>query len=221
MIERLAFGFLGQRPKQTKTPLPLAEWLGLALGGEKFANYSPCQQADTNEVGKGFFVCYRRADRMHEATSPLVLRGPLKKHAIIHHHFIKDQTMANTTTQKDYSKLTERQIFNLMLNTKEKIKKIQKEKASFQEKLTKELERKLEKNNKSLNSKLETLNEALKQLNAVFDQKRLNDCCFGHETPNIRTQEAMRDALNGENLETIEDLSAWANEVKREVNAEN
>ncbi len=59
--------------------------------------------------------------------------------------------MANTTTQKDYSKLTERQIFNLMLNTKEKIKKIQKEKASFQEKLTKELERKIEKNNKSLN----------------------------------------------------------------------
>ncbi len=129
--------------------------------------------------------------------------------------------MANTTTQKDYSQLSKRQIFNLMLSTEEKIKKIQKEKASFQEKLTKELERKLEKNNKSLNSKLETLNEALKQLNAVFDQKRLNDCCFGHETPNIRTQEAMRDALNSENLETIEDFSAWANEVKREVNAEN
>ncbi len=53
--------------------------------------------------------------------------------------------MANTTTQKDYSQLSERQIFNLMLSTKEKIKKIQKEKRSFQEKLTKELERKLEK----------------------------------------------------------------------------
>ncbi len=129
--------------------------------------------------------------------------------------------MANVTTQKDYFKLSKRQIFNLMLSTEEKIKKIQKEKASFQEKLTKELERKLEKNNKSLNSKLETLNKVLQELNAVFDQKRLNDCCFGHETPNIRTQEAMRDALNGENLETIEDLSAWANEVKKEVNAEN
>lgn len=35
MIERLAFqlGFLGQRPKQTKTPLPLAEWLGLSSRG--------------------------------------------------------------------------------------------------------------------------------------------------------------------------------------------
>ncbi len=129
--------------------------------------------------------------------------------------------MANVTTQKDYSQLSKRQIFNLMLSTEEKIKKIQKEKASFQEKLTKELEKKLEKNNKSLNSKLETLNKVLQDLNAVFDQKRLNDCCFGYETPNIRTQEAMRDALNGENLETIEDLSAWANEVKKEVNAEN
>ncbi len=129
--------------------------------------------------------------------------------------------MANTTTQKDYSQLSKRQIFNLMLSTEEKIKKIQKEKASFQEKLTKELERKLEKNNKSLNSKLETLNKVLQELNAVFDQKRLNDCCFGHETPNLETQQAMKDALNGENLETIEDLSAWANEVKKEVNAEN
>ncbi len=129
--------------------------------------------------------------------------------------------MANTTTKKDYSQLSKRQIFNLMLSTEEKIKKIQKEKRSFQEKLTKELERKLEKNNKSLNSKLETLNEVLQELNAVFDQKRLNDCCFGHETPNIQTQQAMRDALNGENLETIEDFSAWANAVKKEVNAEN
>ncbi len=129
--------------------------------------------------------------------------------------------MANTNTKKDYSQLSKRQIFKLMLSTEEKIKKIQKEKASFQEKLTKELEKKLEKTNKSLNSKLEILNKVLQELNAVFDQKRLNDCCFGHETPNIRTQEAMRDALNGENLETIEDLSAWANEVKKEVNAEN
>ncbi len=129
--------------------------------------------------------------------------------------------MANTTTQKDFSQLSKRQIFNLMLSTEEKIKKIQKEKASFQEKLTKELERKLEKNNKSLNSKLEKLNKVLQELNAVFDQKRLNDCCFGHETPNIRTQEAMRDAVNGENLETIEDFSVWANAVKKEVNAEN
>ncbi|GAA7481536.1 hypothetical protein KVK32_00865 [Helicobacter pylori] len=129
--------------------------------------------------------------------------------------------MANTTTQKDYSQLSERQIFNLMLSTKEKIKKIQKEKISFQEKLTKELDKKLEKNNKSFNSKLEKLNKVLKELNLVFDQKRANDCCFGHETLNLETQQAMRDALSGKNLEAIEDFSAWANEIKKEVNAEN
>ncbi|MGL2606708.1 hypothetical protein ACQJ65_07820 [Helicobacter pylori] len=129
--------------------------------------------------------------------------------------------MANTTMQKDYSQLSKRQIFNLMLSTEEKIKKIQKEKASFQEKLTKELEKKLEKSDKSFTSKLEKLNKVLQELNAVFDHKRANDCCFGHETPNIQTQQAMRDALSGENLETIEDFSAWANEVKKEMNAEN
>ncbi|WP_187836358.1 hypothetical protein [Helicobacter pylori] len=129
--------------------------------------------------------------------------------------------MANTTTQKDFSQLSKRQIFNFMLSTEEKIKKIQKEKVSFKEKLTKELEKKLERNNKSFNARLEKLNKVLKELNSVFDHKRANDCCFGHETPNIQTQQAMRDALKDENLETIEDFSAWANEVKKEVNAEN
>ncbi|MGL2790802.1 hypothetical protein ACQJ9A_08025 [Helicobacter pylori] len=129
--------------------------------------------------------------------------------------------MANTTTQKDFSQLSKRQIFNLMLSTEEKIKKIQKEKVSLKEKLTKELEKKLEKSDKSFTSKLEKLNKVLQELNAIFDQKRLNDCCFGHETPNIQTQQAIRDALSGENLETIEDFSAWANEVKKEMNAEN
>ncbi|PUD37166.1 hypothetical protein [Helicobacter pylori] len=129
--------------------------------------------------------------------------------------------MANATTQKDFSQLSKRQIFNLMLSTEEKIKKIQKEKASFQEKLTKELEKKLEKSDKSFTSKLEKLNKVLQELNLVFDHKRANDCCFGHETPNIQTQQAMRDVLSGENLETIEDFSAWANEIKKEVNAEN
>ncbi|WP_187852120.1 hypothetical protein [Helicobacter pylori] len=129
--------------------------------------------------------------------------------------------MANTTTQKDFSQLSKRQIFNLILNTEEKIKKIQKDKVSLQENLTKELEKKLERNNKSFNARLEKLNKVLQELNSVFDHKRANDCCFGHETPNIETQQAMRDALNGENLETIEDFSAWANEIKKEVNAEN
>ncbi|MFP6082403.1 hypothetical protein ACLF84_07760 [Helicobacter pylori] len=128
--------------------------------------------------------------------------------------------MANTTTQKDYSQLSKRQIFNLMLSTEEKIKKIQKEKRSFQEKLTKELERKLEKNNKSLNSKLETLNKVLQELNSVFDQKRLNDCCFGHETPNIQTQQAMRDAYNKETDLIVEDFSSYSNERKKALGVE-
>ncbi len=129
--------------------------------------------------------------------------------------------MPNTTTQKDFSQLSKRQIFNLILSTEEKIKKIQKDKVSLQENLTKELEKKLERNNKSFNARLEKLNKVLQELNLVFDHKRANDCCFGHETPNIQMQQAMRDALNGENLETIEDFSAWANEIKKEVNAEN
>ncbi len=129
--------------------------------------------------------------------------------------------MPNTTTQKDFSQLSKRQIFNLILSTEEKIKKIQKDKVSLQENLTKELEKKLEKNNKSFNARLEKLNKVLQELNLVFDHKRANDCCFGHETPNIQTQQAMRDTLNGENLETIEDFHAWTNEIKKEVNAEN
>ncbi len=126
--------------------------------------------------------------------------------------------MPNSHTKKDYTQYSEKQLFNLIHQLEQKIKKIQKEKASFQEKLTKELEKKLEKNNKSLNSKLEKLNEVLKELNAVFDQKRLNDCCFGHEAPNIRTQEAMRDALNGVNLTQIDSLDDLTNELKRENN---
>ncbi|WP_208353909.1 hypothetical protein [Helicobacter pylori] len=129
--------------------------------------------------------------------------------------------MANTTTQKDFSQLSKRQIFNLILSTEEKIKKIQKDKVSLKENLTKELEKKLERNNKSFTARLEKLNKVLQELNSVFDHKRANDCCFGHETPNIQTQQAMRDALSGENLETIEDFSVWANEIKKEVNAEN
>lgn len=55
--------------------------------------------------------------------------------------------MANTTTQKDFSQLSKRQIFNLILSTEEKIKKIQKDKISLKENLTKELEKTIKKNN--------------------------------------------------------------------------
>ncbi|WP_187893096.1 hypothetical protein [Helicobacter pylori] len=80
------------------------------------------------------------------------------------------------TTNKDYTKYSQRQLFNLM-------------------------------------------NQLEQKISQAFDDKR--GCCLGHEIPNLETQQAMREALNGENLEVIEDFSAWANEIKKEVNAEN
>ncbi|EMR57076.1 hypothetical protein [Helicobacter pylori] len=62
------------------------------------------------------------------------------------------------------------------------------------------------------------INQLEQKISQAFDDKR---GCLGHEIPNLETQQAMREALNGENLETIEDFSAWANERKKEVNAEN
>ncbi|WP_243877201.1 hypothetical protein [Helicobacter pylori] len=62
------------------------------------------------------------------------------------------------------------------------------------------------------------MNQLEQKISQAFDDKR---GCLGHEIPNIETQQAIRDALNGENLEVIEDFSAWANEIKKEVNAEN
>ncbi|WQW25852.1 hypothetical protein KVS17_04450 [Helicobacter pylori] len=80
------------------------------------------------------------------------------------------------TTNKDYTKYSQRQLFNL-------------------------------------------INQLEQKISQAFDDKR--GCCLGHEIPNLETQQAIRDALNGENLEVIEDFSAWANEIKKEVNAEN
>ncbi len=119
------------------------------------------------------------------------------------------------TTNKDYTKYSQRQLFNLIHQLERKIKKMQNDRVSFKEKMAKELE----KRDQNFKDKIDALNELLQKISQAFDDKR--DCCFGHETPNIQTQQAMREALNGENLETIEDFSAWANEVKKEVNAEN
>ncbi|MFP6079175.1 hypothetical protein ACLF9R_05870 [Helicobacter pylori] len=119
------------------------------------------------------------------------------------------------TTNKDYTKYSERQLFNLIHQLERKIKKMQNDRVSFKEKMAKELE----KRDQNFKDKIDALNELLRKISQAFDDKR--DCCFGHEIPNIQTQQAMRDALNGENLETIEDFSAWANEVKKEMNAEN
>ncbi|GAA9701352.1 hypothetical protein VN0007_12130 [Helicobacter pylori] len=119
------------------------------------------------------------------------------------------------TTNKDYTQYSEKQLFNLIHQLERKIKKMQNDRVSFKEKMAKELE----KRDQNFKDKIDALNELLQKISQAFDDKR--DCCFGHETPNIQTQQAMRDALNGENLETIEDFSAWANEVKKEMNAEN
>ncbi|RVY17239.1 hypothetical protein ECC06_07550 [Helicobacter pylori] len=123
--------------------------------------------------------------------------------------------MPNTTAKKDYTKYSQRQLFNLIHQLERKIKKMQNDRASFKEKMAKELE----KRDQNFKDKIDALNELLQKISQAFDDKR--DCCLGHETPNIQTQQAMRDALNGENLETIEDFHAWANEVKKEMNAEN
>ncbi|GHR49011.1 hypothetical protein VN0484_12290 [Helicobacter pylori] len=123
--------------------------------------------------------------------------------------------MPNSSAKKDYTQYSEKQLFNLINQLERKIKKMQNDRASFKEKMAKELE----KRDQNFKDKIDALNELLQKISQAFDDKR--DCCLGHETPNLETQQAMRDALNGENLEIIEDLSAWANEVKREVNAEN
>ncbi|GAA8647605.1 hypothetical protein KYTH83_11940 [Helicobacter pylori] len=123
--------------------------------------------------------------------------------------------MPNTTAEKDYTQYSEKQLFNLIHQLERKIKKMQNDRVSFKEKMAKELE----KRDQNFKDKIDALNELLQKISQAFDDK--NDCCFGHETPNLETQQAMRDALNGENLETIEDFHAWANEIKKEVNAEN
>ncbi|EEC22314.1 hypothetical protein HP9810_896g1 [Helicobacter pylori 98-10] len=123
--------------------------------------------------------------------------------------------MPNSPIKKDYTQYSEKQLFNLINQLEQKIKKMQNDRASFKEKMAKELD----KRDQNFKDKIDALNELLQKISQAFGDKR--DCCLGRKIPNLETQQAMRDALNGENLETIEDLSAWANEVKKEVNAEN
>ncbi|OKB09204.1 type II toxin-antitoxin system HP0895 family antitoxin [Helicobacter pylori] len=123
--------------------------------------------------------------------------------------------MPNSPIKKDYTQYSEKQLVNLINQLEQKIKRIQNDRVSFKEKMAKELE----KRDQNFKDKIDALNELLQKISQAFDDKR--DCCLGRKIPNLETQQAMRDALNGENLETIEDFSAWANEVKKEVNAEN
>ncbi|WQY72155.1 hypothetical protein E5L55_04325 [Helicobacter pylori] len=74
------------------------------------------------------------------------------------------------TTNKDYTKYSQKQLFNL-------------------------------------------INQLEQKISQAFDDKR--GCCFGHETPNIQTQQAMRDALNKETDLIVEDFSSYSNERKK------
>ncbi len=118
--------------------------------------------------------------------------------------------MPNSPTKKDYTQYSEKQLFNLINQLEQKIKKMQNDRASFKEKMAKELE----KRDQNFKDKIDALNELLQKISQAFDNKR--DCCLGRKIPNIQTQQAMRDALNGVNLTQIDSLDDLTNELKRE-----
>ncbi|WRD16566.1 hypothetical protein E5K58_04470 [Helicobacter pylori] len=120
--------------------------------------------------------------------------------------------MPNTTAKKDYAKYSEKQLVNLIHQLEQKIKKMQNDRVSFKEKMAKELE----KRDQNFKDKIDALNELLQKISQAFDDKR--DCCLGRKIPNIQTQQAMRDALNGVNLTQIDSLDDLTNELKRENN---
>ncbi|NHB50405.1 hypothetical protein EXS86_08095 [Helicobacter pylori] len=116
------------------------------------------------------------------------------------------------TTKKDYTQYSQRQLFNLIHQLERKIKKMQNDRVSFKEKMAKELE----KRDQNFKDKIDALNELLQKISQAFDDKR--DCCLGRKIPNIQTQQAMREALNGVNLTQIDSLDDLTNELKRENN---
>ncbi|GAA7559269.1 hypothetical protein JP0021_10190 [Helicobacter pylori] len=118
--------------------------------------------------------------------------------------------MPNTTAKKDYTQYSEKQLFNLIHQLERKIKKMQNDRVSFKEKIAKELE----KRDQNFKDKIDALNELLQKISQAFDNKR--DCCLGHKIPNLETQQAMRDVLNGVNLTQIDSLDDLTNELKRE-----
>ncbi len=118
--------------------------------------------------------------------------------------------MPNSPTKKDYTQYSEKQLFNLINQLEQKIKKMQNDRASFKEKMAKELE----KRDQHFKDKIDALNELLQKISQAFDDKR--DCCLGRKIPNLETQQAMRDALNGVNLTQIDSLDDLTSELKRE-----
>ncbi len=122
--------------------------------------------------------------------------------------------MSNSPTKKDYTRYSEKQLFNLINQLEQKIKKMQNDRASFKEKMAKELD----KRDQNFKNKIDALNKLLQRISQAFDGKR--DCCLGHETPNLETQQAMRDALNKETDLIVEDFSSYSDERKRALGVE-
>ncbi|WP_180579380.1 hypothetical protein [Helicobacter pylori] len=122
--------------------------------------------------------------------------------------------MPNSPTKKDYTRYSEKQLFNLINQLEQKIKKMQNDRASFKEKMAKELE----KRDQNFKDKIDALNELLQKISQAFDDKR--DCCLGHKIPNLETQQAMRDALNKETDLIVEDFSSYSDERKRALGVE-
>ncbi|GAA9929891.1 hypothetical protein VN0859_15070 [Helicobacter pylori] len=122
--------------------------------------------------------------------------------------------MPNSPTKKDYTRYSEKQLFSLINQLEQKIKRMQNDRASFKEKMAKELE----KRDQNFKDKIDALNELLQKISQAFDNKR--DCCLGHETPNLETQEAMRDTLNKETDLIVEDFSSYSDERKRALGVE-
>ncbi|GAA8688116.1 hypothetical protein oki286_14970 [Helicobacter pylori] len=117
--------------------------------------------------------------------------------------------MPNSPVKKDYTQYSEKQLFNLINQLEQKIKKMQNDRASFKEKMAKELE----KRDQNFKDKIDALNELLQKISQAFDGKR--GCCLGRKIPNLETQEAMRDALNKETDLIVEDFSSYSDERKR------
>ncbi|WJI94531.1 hypothetical protein QAD57_02260 [Helicobacter pylori] len=117
--------------------------------------------------------------------------------------------MPNSPAKKDYTQYSEKQLFNLINQLEQKIKRMQ-NRASFKEKMANELE----KRDQNFKDKIDALNELLQKISQAFDDKR--GCCLWHKIPSIQTQQAMRDALNGVNLTQIDSLDDLTNELKRE-----
>ncbi|WRF25052.1 hypothetical protein KVC79_04230 [Helicobacter pylori] len=117
--------------------------------------------------------------------------------------------MPNSPIKKDYTQYSEKQLVNLIHQLERKIKKMQNDRVSFKEKMAKELE----KRDQNFKDKIDALNELLQKISQAFDDKR--DCCFGHETPNIQTQQAMRDVYNKETDLIVEDFSSYSDERKK------